>query len=78
MGADVATAGSGRGSPPQPTNNVGILVNDVTKTDGKRCKRGPDGKVPEIGNSCLGGTGCKNACLLSTSFGAYGVAASGP
>lgn len=55
-----------------------ILVNDSTKTDGRRCKRGPDGKVPEIGDTCLGGTGCKNAFLLSTSFAAYGVTTSGP
>lgn len=50
-----------------------ILVNDSTKTDGKVCKRGPDGKVPEIGTTCLGGTGCKNAFQLSATFGAYGV-----
>lgn len=50
-----------------------ILVSDSTKTDGKVCKRGPDGKVPEIGTTCLGGTSCKNAFLLSATFGAYGV-----
>ncbi|MBI2388273.1 MAG: hypothetical protein HYV09_01540 [Deltaproteobacteria bacterium] len=50
-----------------------ILVNDSTKTEGKVCKRGPDGKVPEIGTTCLGGTGCKNAFQLSATFGAYGV-----
>jgi hypothetical protein len=54
-----------------------ILVNDSTKTDGKVCKRGPDGKVPEIGTTCLGGTGCKNAFLLSATFGAYGVEITG-
>jgi len=54
-----------------------ILVNDFTKTDGKVCKRGPDGKVPEIGDSCAGGTGCKNAFTLSATFGAYGVTATG-
>jgi len=55
-----------------------ILVNDSTKTDGRVCKRGPDGKVPEIGNTCLGGASCKNAFTLSTTFGAYGVTATGP
>lgn len=50
-----------------------ILVNDATKTDGKVCKRGADGKIPEIGTHCVGGTNCKNAFLLSATFGAYGV-----
>lgn len=54
-----------------------ILVNDSTKTDGKVCKRGADGKVPEIGTTCVGGTGCKNAFLLSATFGAYGVEITG-
>ncbi len=51
-----------------------ILVNDSTKTDGKRCKKGSDGKVPEIGTHCSkeGGT-CKDSFLLSATFGAYGV-----
>jgi len=50
-----------------------ILANDATKTDGKVCKKGPDGKVPEIGTHCVGGTSCKNAFLLSATFGAYGI-----
>lgn len=50
-----------------------ILVNDATKTDGKTCKRGADGKIPEIGTHCIGGGNCKNAFLLSATFGAYGV-----
>lgn len=50
-----------------------ILVNDATKTDGKTCKRGPDGKVPEIGTHCVGGTSCKNAFLFSATFGSYGI-----
>lgn len=54
-----------------------ILVNDSTKTDGKVCKKGPDGKIPEIGTHCVGGTACKNAFLLSATFGAYGVNISG-
>jgi hypothetical protein len=54
-----------------------ILVNDSTKTDGKVCKRGADGKVPEIGTHCAGGEGCKNAFLLSATFGAYGVEITG-
>lgn len=49
-----------------------ILVNDATKTDGKVCKR-VDGKIPEIGTHCVGGATCKNAFLLSATFGAYGV-----
>lgn len=50
-----------------------ILVNDATKTEGKACKRGPDGKVPPIGNACIGGEGCNNAWLFSASFSSYGV-----
>jgi hypothetical protein len=50
-----------------------ILVNDATKTDGKVCKRGPDGKIPEIGTHCVGGASCKNAFLLSTTFASYGI-----
>ena len=51
-----------------------ILVNDATKTDGRTCKRGSDGKIPEIGTHCSkpGGT-CKDSFLLSATFGAYGV-----
>lgn len=62
-----------------PVKNAGcqslcaILVNDSTKTAGKRCRRSADGSLPEIGDTCVGGTGCKNAFLLSTTFGAYGV-----
>ena len=55
-----------------------ILVNDATKTEGKVCKRGADGKIPEIGTHCVGGGAtCKNAFLLSATFGAYGVNISG-
>lgn len=57
-----------------------ILVSDATKTDGKTCKKGPDGKVPAIGNACVstnGDTTCNNAFLLSATFGAYGVEISG-
>ncbi len=50
-----------------------ILVNDASKLDGKSCKRGPDGKVPPIGNACIGGEGCNNAWLFSASFSSYGV-----
>ncbi len=50
-----------------------ILVNDATKTSGRTCKRSADGKVPEIGTHCVGGTSCKNAFLLSVTFGSYGV-----
>lgn len=39
----------------------------------KRCKRGPDGKIPAIGDACVGGEGCKNAFKLMTTFGAYTV-----
>ncbi|MGZ6095085.1 MAG: hypothetical protein ACXWUG_23800 [Polyangiales bacterium] len=54
-----------------------ILVNDATKTEKGVCKRGADGKIPEIGDSCVGGTSCKNAFVLSATFGAYGVNISG-
>ncbi len=50
-----------------------ILANDATLTDGKVCKRGADGKIPEIGTTCIGGGDCKDAFLLSATFGAYGV-----
>lgn len=50
-----------------------ILVNDMSKTDGKVCRRQPDGTLPEIGTHCVGGTGCKNAFLFSASFASYGV-----
>jgi hypothetical protein len=51
-----------------------ILVNDSTKTDGKVCKRGADGKIPEIGTHCSKeGSNCKDSFLLSSTFGAYGV-----
>jgi hypothetical protein len=53
-----------------------ILVNDATKTEGKVCKR-VDGKIPEIGTHCVGGGSCKNAFLLSATFGAYGVTITG-
>lgn len=54
-----------------------ILVNDATKTDGKVCKRGADGKIPQIGTHCLGTGTCKDSFLLSATFGAYGVNISG-
>lgn len=51
-----------------------ILVNDASKTDKGTCKKGPDGKIPAIGNACVNGTGeCNDAFLLSATFGAYGV-----
>ncbi len=64
-----------------PVKSVGcqslcaILVNDATKTDPmtKTCKKNPDGTYPELGDTCLGGTGCKNAWQLRSSFAAYGV-----
>ncbi|MBK7401641.1 MAG: hypothetical protein IPJ34_36660 [Myxococcales bacterium] len=54
-----------------------LLVNDPAKSDGNYCKKGPDGKVPEIGDTCVGGTSCKNAFTLSATFAAYGVTISG-
>lgn len=51
-----------------------ILVNSPSKVDGKVCKRGPDGKIPEIGTHCSKpGQDCKDSFLLSATFGAYGV-----
>ncbi len=50
-----------------------LLANDPKLTEKGVCKRGPDGKVPEIGNTCVGGTTCKNAFVLSASLAAYGV-----
>ncbi|MGZ3416621.1 MAG: hypothetical protein ACXVEE_02085 [Polyangiales bacterium] len=48
-----------------------ILVNDATKTVGGLCKRGADGKIPESGDSCVGGTSCKNAFTFSLTFASY-------
>lgn len=52
-----------------------ILVDDSTKTDEatQTCKKNADGTYPEIGDTCIGGTGCKNAWQLRSSFGAYGI-----
>jgi hypothetical protein len=52
-----------------------LLVNDATKTnpDTKTCKKNPDGTYPELGDACIGGTGCKNAWHLRSAFAAYGV-----
>ena len=46
---------------------------DPTKTEEKACKRGPDGKVPPIGDACTSGDGCNNAWLFSATFSSYGV-----
>lgn len=54
-----------------------LLVNDPAKSDGNYCKKGADGKVPEIGDTCVGGTSCKNAFTLSATFSAYGVTITG-
>jgi hypothetical protein len=50
-----------------------ILANDATKTEGKTCKKNADGTYPEIGDTCVGGTSCKNAWALTAAFAAYGV-----
>lgn len=50
-----------------------ILANDATKVDGKTCKKNADGTYPEIGDTCVGGTSCKNAWALTAAFAAYGV-----
>lgn len=52
-----------------------LLVNDATKTDPttNTCKKNADGSYPELGDTCIGGTGCKNAWTLRTGFAAYGV-----
>ena len=52
-----------------------LLVNDTTKTDPAThaCKKNADGSYPELGDTCIGGTGCKNAWTLRTGFAAYGV-----
>jgi hypothetical protein len=47
------------------------MVNDATKTVSGLCKRGADGKIPEWGDSCVGGTSCKNAFTFSATFGSY-------
>jgi len=65
-----------------PVKSVGcqslcaILVNDATKTDlaTKTCKKNPDGSYPELGDTCIGGAGCKNAWQLRSAFAAFGVA----
>lgn len=50
-----------------------ILANDSSKVSGKTCKKNPDGTYPEIGDTCVGGTSCKNAWTLTAAFAAYGV-----
>lgn len=50
-----------------------ILVNDATKTEGKACKRGSDGKVLAKGDACISGEGCNDAWLFSATFSSYGV-----
>ncbi len=49
-----------------------ILVNDATKTEGRRCRR-VDGRVPEWGDACIGGGACKNALHFEATFASYGV-----
>ena len=55
---------------------VSLLVNDTTKTDPatQTCKKNADGSYPELGDTCIGGTGCKNAWTLRSGFAASGVA----
>jgi hypothetical protein len=56
-----------------------LLVNDDSKRDGDHCKRdATTGKIAEYGDSCVGGTGCKNAYWLSATFAAFAVNVSGP
>lgn len=54
-----------------------VMSNPARKAQenpGNVCKRGADGKIGEIGDTCVDGPpGCKNAFLLSASFSAYGV-----
>lgn len=51
-----------------------LLANDASKIGpDNHCKRGSDGKIPELGDTCVGGEGCKNAFRLVTTFGAYRV-----
>lgn len=50
-----------------------ILVNDAARTDGKVCKRDGSGKLPEIGDACVGATDCKNAFAFTMTFAAYGI-----
>jgi hypothetical protein len=52
-----------------------ILVNDTSKTDGSgHCRKDASGAViAGLGDTCVGGTGCKNAFQFAAAFAAYGV-----
>ena len=48
-----------------------ILANDSSKTTGKLCKRGADGKIPNIGDATV--SVANDAFQLSATFSAFGV-----
>ncbi len=53
-----------------------ILANDASKVSGKTCKRGADGKIPNIGDATV--TTTNDAFLLSATFSAYGANIAAP
>ena len=52
-----------------------ILANDASKTSGKLCKRGADGKIPNIGDAKVAVD--NDAFQLSATFSAFGVTIGG-
>jgi hypothetical protein len=52
-----------------------LLVNDSSKTDSTgHCRKDASGAViAGLGDTCVGGTGCKNAFQFTAAFAAYGV-----
>jgi hypothetical protein len=49
-----------------------VLANDPDRVDSGHCKR-VGGKVVEFGDTCVGGSGCKNAVWFSAAFAAHAV-----
>lgn len=52
-----------------------LLVNDSSKTDSSgHCRKDASGRViAGLGDTCVGGAGCKNAFQFTAAFAAYGV-----
>lgn len=49
-----------------------VLADNPDLVDGANCKR-VGGKLVEFGDTCVGGTGCKNAMWVSAAFSAHAV-----
>lgn len=60
--------------PSSKCRSVCSVLADAKHSDGLHCVRGADGAIGEIGDACVGGTGCKNAFEVRAAYGAYAVA----